>query len=214
MDLSIEFSSNYDYLFKCLFVGDSGTGKSSIVLRFADDTFLPNYISTIGIDFKITTINLNDKKIKVQIWDTAGQERFRTITNSYYRGAHIIFVCYDITDRSSFKNLNVWLYEIQRFATPNAKIIICGTKLDFENKRKISYEEAKNYSDYKNFLYFEISSKDNIGLIEMFNFIIDLKIKDKLALLNNNNNYNIENKNDEVININLFDYDTYNKNYS
>merc|ERR1711966_349389 len=95
---------DYDYLFKLLLIGDSGVGKSCLLLRFADDKWTDSYISTIGVDFKIRTIELDGKTIKLQIWDTAGQERFRTISSTYYRGAHGIIVVYDITDNESFNN--------------------------------------------------------------------------------------------------------------
>ena len=110
-------NSEYDYLFKLLLIGDSGVGKSCLLLRFADDTYTESYISTIGVDFKIRTIQLDGKTIKLQIWDTAGQERFRTITSSYYRGAHGIIVVYDTTEMESFNNVKQWLHEIDRYAT-------------------------------------------------------------------------------------------------
>lgn len=87
---------------KLLIIGDSGVGKSNCLLRFAEDAFTPSYISTIGIDFKIRTIELDGKRIKLQIWDTAGQERFKTITRAYYRGAHGILIVYSVLKRESF----------------------------------------------------------------------------------------------------------------
>ena len=99
-------AQEYDYVFKLVLIGDSGVGKSCLLLRFADDTYTESHISTIGVDFKIRTIQLDGKTIKLQIWDTAGQERFRTITSSYYRGAHGIIVVYDTTDSETFEH--VW----------------------------------------------------------------------------------------------------------
>ncbi|EEB90600.1 hypothetical protein MPER_11169 [Moniliophthora perniciosa FA553] len=117
-------TSEYDYLFKLLLIGDSGVGKSCLLLRFADDTYTESYISTIGVDFKIRTIELEGKTVKLQIWDTAGQERFRTITSSYYRGAHGIIVVYDVTDNDTFTNVKQWLQEIDRYASGRATRIV------------------------------------------------------------------------------------------
>ncbi|KAG0454929.1 hypothetical protein HPP92_023851 [Vanilla planifolia] len=117
----------YDYLFKLLLIGDSGVGKSCLLLRFADDSYLESYISTIGVDFKIRTVEQDGKTIKLQIWDTAGQERFRTITSSYYRGAHGIIVVYDVTEQESFNNVKQWLSEIDRYATENVNKLLVGT---------------------------------------------------------------------------------------
>jgi small GTP-binding protein len=102
--------------------------QSCLLLRFADDTFTESYLSTIGVDFKIRTIDLEDKTIKLQIWDTAGQERFRTITTSYYRGAHGILVAYDITARESFQNVKQWLHETRRHASDRVNLLLVGTK--------------------------------------------------------------------------------------
>eukprot|EP01083_Nonionella_stella_P172877 594594_1 len=107
----------YDYLLKVVMVGDSGVGKSSLLKRFANRDFTGDYISTIGVDFEIKTLEIDGKTVKLQIWDTAGQERFRTITSSYYRGAHGIIIVYDITDKESFDNVRQWLFEIDRYAS-------------------------------------------------------------------------------------------------
>ena len=104
---------SYDLLFKLLLIGDSGVGKTCILFRFSDDAFNNTFISTIGIDFKIKTIELRGKKVKLQIWDTAGQERFHPITTSYYRGAMGIMLVYDITNSKSFDNIAKWLRNIQ-----------------------------------------------------------------------------------------------------
>eukprot|EP01097_Dermamoeba_algensis_P006746 TRINITY_DN420_c0_g1_i4.p1 TRINITY_DN420_c0_g1~~TRINITY_DN420_c0_g1_i4.p1 ORF type:complete len:135 (-),score=16.19 TRINITY_DN420_c0_g1_i4:474-878(-) len=118
----------YDYLIKLLLIGDSGVGKSCLLLRFSDDSFTPSFITTIGIDFKIRTIELDGKKIKLQIWDTAGQERFRTITTAYYRGAMGILLVYDVTDEKSFGS--IFFFELLE------KIILPQT-LTFERHPKL-----------------------------------------------------------------------------
>jgi Ras-related protein Rab-1A len=187
---------NYDYLFKIIIIGDSGIGKSSILFRFADDVYNDSYISTIGVDFKIKTIFINGKMIKLQIWDTAGQERFRTITTSYYRSSHIIFLCYDITDRQSFFNLDIWLQEIKKFTASSIKVIVCGTKLDLASVRQVSYKEGKDYADMNDFDYYETSSKQNTNIDELFekssqkllnNFLIMLDVNNKVNSMPDNN---------------------------
>jgi len=149
----------YDYLFKLLLIGDSGVGKSCLLLRFADDTYTESYISTIGVDFKIRTIELEGKTIKLQIWDTAGQERFRTITSSYYRGAHGIIVVYDITDQDSFNNVKQWLQEIDRYASENVNKLLVGNKCDLTTKRAIETNVANEYADQLSIPFLEASAK-------------------------------------------------------
>ncbi|KAJ8541963.1 hypothetical protein K7X08_016829 [Anisodus acutangulus] len=158
----------YDYLFKLLLIGDSGVGKSCLLLRFADDTYMESYISTIGVDFKIRTVEQDGKTIKLQIWDTAGQERFRTITSSYYRGAHGIIVVYDVTDQESFNNVKQWLNEIDRYANDNVNKILVGNKADLTANRVVSYETAKAFSDEIGIPFLETSAKDATNVEQAF----------------------------------------------
>ena len=113
-------------MFKLLLIGDSGVGKSCLLLRFADDTYTESYISTIGVDFKIRTIELDGKTIKLQIWDTAGQERFRSITQSYYRSAHALILVYDVSNQPTFDCCPDWLREIEEYASPKVLKVLVG----------------------------------------------------------------------------------------
>uniref|UniRef100_A0A8B9VMI2 RAB1A, member RAS oncogene family n=1 Tax=Anas zonorhyncha TaxID=75864 RepID=A0A8B9VMI2_9AVES len=157
-----------DYLFKLLLIGDSGVGKSCLLLRFADDTYTESYISTIGVDFKIRTIELDGKTIKLQIWDTAGQERFRTITSSYYRGAHGIIVVYDVTDQESFNNVKQWLQEIDRYASENVNKLLVGNKCDLTTKKVVDYTTAKEFADSLGIPFLETSAKNATNVEQSF----------------------------------------------
>ena len=160
-------TNKYDHLFKLLIIGESGVGKTCLLLRFTDDSFTANHLTTIGIDFKIKIINLEEKQIKLQIWDTAGQERFRTITKTYYKGAHGIILTYDVTDENSFKNIRNWVKQIEQNAQTNVCKVLVGNKCDRED-RKISYEEgAKLASEFK-MQFFETSAKSNYNVNETF----------------------------------------------
>jgi len=158
----------YDYLFKLLLIGDSGVGKSCLLLRFADDTYTESYISTIGVDFKIRTIEMDGKTIKLQIWDTAGQERFRTITSSYYRGAHGIIIVYDVTDQESFNNVKQWLHEIDRYACENVNKLLVGNKSDLTSKKVVSFESAKEFADSVSMEFLETSAKNATNVEKAF----------------------------------------------
>ncbi|KAK2523173.1 Rab1a, partial [Columba livia] len=161
-------NSYSDYLFKLLLIGDSGVGKSCLLLRFADDTYTESYISTIGVDFKIRTIELDGKTIKLQIWDTAGQERFRTITSSYYRGAHGIIVVYDVTDQESFNNVKQWLQEIDRYASENVNKLLVGNKCDLTTKKVVDYTTAKEFADSLGIPFLETSAKNATNVEQSF----------------------------------------------
>ncbi|OMO94803.1 Small GTPase superfamily [Corchorus capsularis] len=169
-----------DYLFKLLLIGDSGVGKSCLLLRFADDSYLDSYISTIGVDFKIRTVEQDGKTIKLQIWDTAGQERFRTITSSYYRGAHGIIIVYDVTDEESFNNVKQWLNEIGRYASENVNKLLVGNKSDLTAKKVVSYETAKAFADELGIPFMETSAK-NASNVEQAFMAMTGDIKNRMA---------------------------------
>ncbi|PWN36675.1 GTP-binding protein ypt1 [Meira miltonrushii] len=170
----------YDFLFKLLLIGDSGVGKSCLLLRFADDSYSESYISTIGVDFKIRTVELEGKTVKLQIWDTAGQERFRTITSSYYRGAHGIIVVYDTTDQDTFANVKQWLQEIDRYATEGVNKLLVGNKSDLTNKKVVEYNVAKEFADQLGLPILETSAKSATNVEQAF-LTMAKHIKDRMG---------------------------------
>lgn len=168
----------YDYLFKLLLIGNSSVGKSCLLLRFSDNIFNDNFLPTIGVDFKIRTFDLQNKTIKMQIWDTAGQERFKTITSSYYRGAHGVILVYDITDRQSFNDLENWHAETEKHASEDIVKMLIGNKNDLESSRVVTFNEGKSYAMANGMEFIETSAKGNINIEEAF-FMIARKIKEK-----------------------------------
>ncbi|CAK9086356.1 unnamed protein product [Durusdinium trenchii] len=170
----------YDYLFRMLLIGDSGVGKSCLLLRFADDSYNETFVSTIGVDFRIRTMILDGKKAKTQIWDTAGQERFRTIAASYYRGAHGIIIAFDVTDRESFKNVRQWMQEIDKYAPAVVNKMLVGTKIDLVSKRVVGEEEARELAEELGLRYLETSAKHAHNVDEAFHAMAK-EIKDRIA---------------------------------
>ena len=159
---------SYDLLFKILMVGDSGVGKSSIMIRFSDDAFTTNFIPTLGIDFKIKTVEIRGKKIKLQIWDTAGQERFHSITAHYYRGAMGIMLVYDISDPTSFDNITKWVRSIEKHGKSDAQITILGNKCDMEDKRRIGKGRGQVIAIEHGVRFLETSAKNNFNIDKAF----------------------------------------------
>jgi len=156
-------------VYKILLIGDSGVGKTCMLLRFTDDTYTEEFITTIGADFKTRVIEVGGKRLKLQIWDTSGQERFRTITSSYYRGAHGIVVVYDITDPVSFTNVKQWLQEIERYAGgDDVGKILCGNKCDIKDKRQVTVDSAKDFAESQGLQLIETSAKGKINIDECF----------------------------------------------
>ena len=164
----MSLNQDYDYLFKLLLIGNSAVGKSSLLLRFSDNIFNESFLPTIGVDFKIRTFDLNNRTVKLQIWDTAGQERFKTITSSYYKGAHGIILVYDITDKQSFRDIDNWLTEVEKHANENVNKLLVGNKCDLEQNRQVSYEEGKAYADQLGIKFLETSAKNSVGVESAF----------------------------------------------
>uniref|UniRef100_A0A3B3UZD4 small monomeric GTPase n=1 Tax=Poecilia latipinna TaxID=48699 RepID=A0A3B3UZD4_9TELE len=161
-------AKTYDYLFKLLLIGDSGVGKTCVLFRFSEDAFNSTFISTIGIDFKIRTIELDGKKIKLQIWDTAGQERFRTITTAYYRGAMGIMLVYDITNEKSFDNIKNWIRNIEEHASSDVERMVLGNKCDVNDKRQVSKDRGEKLALEYGIKFMETSAKANINVENAF----------------------------------------------
>ena len=160
--------NDYDYLFKILVIGNAGVGKTNILMRYIDDSFDMSYMSTIGVDFKIKTVKVDDVVVKLQIWDTAGQERFRTITSSYYRGAHAVLIVFDVCDTTSFTNLNYWMTSIQNQNGMNLTRLLIGNKTDLIDNRVISYTQASELADHYDIPYIETSAKNNNNIEKVF----------------------------------------------
>ncbi|XP_031625973.1 ras-related protein Rab-35 [Contarinia nasturtii] len=184
----------YDHLFKLLIIGDSGVGKSSLLLRFADNTFSNSYITTIGVDFKIRTVDIEGKRVKLQIWDTAGQERFRTITSTYYRGTHGVIIVYDVTNGESFANVKRWLQEIEHNCDVVNKVLV-GNKNDDPNQKVVITEDAQRFAKQMDIQLFETSAKDNLNVEEMFLAITKKVLYHKLQSVQN------KQENDEPIKV-------------
>jgi len=172
-------NAHYDFLIKLLLIGDSGVGKSCLLLRFCDDAWTPSFITTIGIDFKIRTIELDGKRIKLQIWDTAGQERFRTITTAYYRGAMGILLVYDVTDERSFNNIRTWHANVEQHASEGVNKILIGNKCDADDKKIVTDQQGKELAEELGIRYLETSAKANINVEDAF-FALARDIKTRL----------------------------------
>lgn len=179
-------NKNYDSIMKILLIGDSGVGKSCLLVRFVEDKFSPSFITTIGIDFKIKTVDINGKKVKLQLWDTAGQERFRTITTAYYRGAMGIILVYDVTDERTFANVKQWFKTVNDHANDDAQLLLVGNKSDMDT-RVVSYDQGEALAQELGLPFIESSAKDDSNVNEIF-FTLAKLIQDKIdrnAMSNN-----------------------------
>lgn len=163
----------YDFLFKIVIIGDCGVGKTCVVQRFKAGTFIERHGNTIGVDFTMKEVTVDNKRVKLQIWDTAGQERFRTITQSYYRSAHGVILVYDITKRSSFLSIQRWMEEVRRYTASNVVIMLIGNKCDLETLREVETVEAEALADHIPEItdVLETSAREDTNVTESFLFM-------------------------------------------
>lgn len=179
---------NDDKIIKILLLGDSGSGKTAVLNRYCFGAFRSS-VCTIGIDFKIKNLVINNDKIRLQLWDTAGQERFRTIARSYYRGAQAVIIMYDITDRKTFEDINYWICDIMVKSGNDFLKVLVGNKVDLDDKRIITFEEGKQLADKHNINFFETSAKTGQNIEELFNHlskqVYDIIKKEKIIKVDN-----------------------------
>ncbi len=184
--MSITKSKDYDYIFKIVLIGDTCVGKSCILVRFSDDIFNDNYVTTIGVDFRFKTMVVKNKVAKIQIWDTAGQERYRSITTAYYRGAAAIIICCDCTNKESFNNIKNWIEEIGKYTDKDTvdKIVLMN-KCDLVEERCIEKNEIDKFEKESGIKVLEVSAKTGEGIDKAFEYVI-AKLIDKNEKTNNN----------------------------
>ncbi|XP_021522918.2 ras-related protein Rab-26 [Aotus nancymaae] len=155
----------YDVAFKVMLVGDSGVGKTCLLVRFKDGAFLAGtFISTVGIDFRNKVLDVDGVKVKLQMWDTAGQERFRSVTHAYYRDAHALLLLYDVTNKASFDNIQAWLTEIHEYAQHDVALMLLGNKVDSAHERVVKREDGEKLAKEYGLPFMETSAKTGLNV--------------------------------------------------
>ena len=167
-----------EFLYKILLLGDTSVGKTCFLMRYTDNTFQEIHMSTIGLDYKLKNVQLDEGKMyKIQIWDTAGQDRFRSITKNYYKGAHGIVLIYDITDKKTFENVRNWVKQIKEEVSDKVCIILVGNKIDLEQKRVVSMEEGKKMAEQFDLMFFECSCKTGVNINDAFQELVEKTVE-------------------------------------
>lgn len=159
----------YDYSLKIVVVGDSGVGKTCLLIRFIRDLWEDDSQPTLGVEFMTKILQTEKHRIQLQLWDTAGQELFRSVTRGYYRGSAGALLTFDLTNRDTFDNIGRWLQDIKDVARADVVTILLGNKSDLSDKRQVSYDEAKLFAQTHGMQYFETSAKTGDGINEAIN---------------------------------------------
>ena len=179
-------------LYKILLLGDSTVGKTCFLLRYMDETFLDLHMATIGLDYRLKTMILEEQKIvKVQLWDTAGQDKFRAITRNYYKGASGIILIYDVTNIKSYENIKKWINEIKEEISDKVTIILIGNKIDNIKERKVTKEQGEKLANEVNIPFFETSAKTGEGINESVFFLVKKIADNDPEFKNRGRNLNI-----------------------
>eukprot|EP00758_Cryptobia_borreli_P007650 Tbor_TRINITY_DN5318_c0_g3::TRINITY_DN5318_c0_g3_i2::g.4706::m.4706/K07877/RAB2A; Ras-related protein Rab-2A len=179
--------SHHQYMFKYIIIGDSGVGKSCLLLQFTDKRFEASHDMTIGVEFGTRMITVKGHQVKLQLWDTAGQENFRSITRSYYRGASAALLVYDVTRRETFENLQRWLTDCRENSSIHLTVLLIGNKTDLEDSRVVSYKEGKEFADNNGLLFIETSAKTAQNVDDAFlNSANDVYAKIESGVLDSN----------------------------
>ena len=165
--------------YKLIFLGDQSVGKSCILNRFLNDTFIENYQATIGLDFQSKNVQIENQDIHLLLYDTAGQEKFRSLIPMYTRDANIVLLVYDISNRDSFNHLPDWLKDLTNVNFDEVIFAIVANKVDLSGKREVTPEEGQKFADEHNFIFQEISAKTGLGFSELFYKNIFEKIRTK-----------------------------------
>ena len=199
--------NSYDLLYKIVIIGDTCVGKSNILSRYLNNEFTSNTKSTVGVELGIKFLKIKNTSTKIQIWDTAGQERYQAITSSYFRGSDGCFIVYDITNETSFNNIEKWFDKIHEENDKEIPVIIVGNKCDLENERKIPTEKAKEKAQNLKCAFYETSALKAINIEQIFEELVNT-IYDKtggnksdddihIEIVNENKGVNINSENSE-----------------
>lgn len=167
-----EEEENYNMIFKIVLVGDSGVGKTNLLLRYLKNEFNTQTKATVGVEFGNTKVQIDNALIKAQIWDTAGQERYRSITSAYYKGAHGALIVYDITRKDSFDSVEKWLSDLKNNGEEKMVIMAIGNKCDMVNERVISTEEGEAKAQRNNIAFLETSALNATNVAKAFDELI------------------------------------------
>ena len=160
---------DYDLSFKIIVIGNSGVGKSCLALKATKNIFEEQFMSTVGFEFFVFNLKINEKIIKLQIWDTCGQEVYRSLISNFYRSSSMAIIVYSIDNEESFNDLDNWVKQLKTHSSPDCKVFIIGNKNDLEDKRKVSYEQGENFAKNNQFnLFLETSAKTGFNSKEMF----------------------------------------------